>query len=59
MAKEWSDVLGCSEEKLLSLKPDEQFLLLQERGEVVSRRLDYLSDACYEGHFDDNRFYSI
>lgn len=59
MAKEWSDVLGCSEEKLRNLRPDEQYLLLQGRGEVISRRLDYLSDAHYEGHFDDNRFYSI
>lgn len=59
MAKEWSEVLGCTPERLLSMKPDEQFLLLQEQGENISRRLDYLTDPRYEGLFDDNRFYSI
>jgi type IV secretion system protein VirD4 len=58
MAKDWADVLGCSAETLLSLKPDEQFLLLQDKGEMVARRLDYLTDARYEGHYDDNRFYT-
>jgi len=58
MAKDWADVLGCSAETLLSLKSDEQFLLLQDKGEMVARRLDYLTDARYEGHFDDNRFYT-
>jgi hypothetical protein len=57
-AKEWADVLGCSAEKLLNLKPHEQFLLLPGPGEVISRRLDYLVDPRYAGHFDDNRFYT-
>lgn len=59
MAREWADVLGCSPEVLLDLKPDEQYLLLQEKGEFISRRLDYLCDARYSGHFDENRFYSL
>ncbi|MBS0202217.1 MAG: type IV secretory system conjugative DNA transfer family protein [Planctomycetes bacterium] len=59
MAKEWADVLGCSAEMLLSLKPHEQFLQLQDQGEFISRRLDYLTDPRYSGHFDDNRFYSL
>lgn len=59
MAKEWADVLGCSAEMLLSLKPHEQFLQLQDKGEFISRRLDYLTDPRYSGHFDDNRFYSL
>lgn len=59
MAKEWADVLGCSAEMLLSLKPHEQFLQLRDQGEFISRRLDYLTDPRYSGHFDDNRFYSL
>ena len=57
MAREWSDVLGCSEDALLDLKQREQILLLQNRGEMVTRRLDYLTDPRYRGLFDDNRFY--
>lgn len=59
MAREWADVLGCSPQRLLDLKPHEQFLLLQGQGERICRRLDYLSDSRYHGHFDDNRFYSM
>jgi len=59
MAREWADVLGCTPGRLLDLKPDEQFLLLQEQGERVCRRLDYLNDARYRGLYDDNRFYSL
>lgn len=58
MAREWADVLGCSVETLLNMSPREQFLLLQNRGEVIGRRLDYLTDVRYRGLFDDNRFYS-
>jgi type IV secretion system protein VirD4 len=58
MAKEWAEILGCTTEMLLSLKPHEQFLLLQEQGEFLSRRLDYLKDPHYEGKFDENRFYA-
>ena len=58
MAAEWAEVLGCSPEVLLNMKAREQFLLLQNQGEFMSRRLDYLTDARYEGHFDENWFYS-
>ena len=40
------------------MKPEEQFLLLQGKGEFISQRLDYLTDPVYEGQFDDNRFYT-
>jgi len=59
MAREWAEVLGCSPKVLLEMGPREQYLLLQEKGEFISRRLDYLTDPSYRGHFDDNRFYSI
>jgi type IV secretion system protein VirD4 len=59
MAKEWADVLGCSIDVLMNMPPHEQFLLLQEKGEFISRRLDYLSDPRYSGQFDENRFYTI
>lgn len=58
MARDWSEILGCSVDTLLSMKPEEQFLLLQGKGEFISRRLDYLTDPVYEGQFDDNRFYT-
>lgn len=58
MAREWADVLGCSTETLLNLKPNEQMLQLRGRGELRCERLDYLTDPRYEGHFDHNRFYS-
>ena len=58
MAREGADVLGCSTETLLNLKPNEQMLQLRGRGELRCERLDYLTDPRYEGHFDDNRFYS-
>jgi type IV secretion system protein VirD4 len=58
MAKEWAEILGCTPEKLLGMKPDEQFLLLQDHGECISRRLDYLTDPRYDGHYDDNQFYT-
>lgn len=57
MAREWADVLGCSSDVLLNLNSDEQLLLLQNRGEVISRRLDYLTDPRYRGLYDENRFY--
>ena len=59
MAREWADVLGCSTEMLLDMRPDEQFLLLHGQGQKICRRLDYLKDARYRGLYDDNRFYSI
>lgn len=58
MAREWAEVLGCSTESLLNLKPNEQILQLRGRGDIICERLDYLTDPQYEGHFDKNRFYS-
>lgn len=58
MARDWADVLGCSTEELLALKPNEQMLQLRGRGDLRCERLDYLVDPRYVGGFDDNRFYS-
>lgn len=57
MANDWSGYLQHSASELMNLRPEEQILLIQNRGEFRCKRLDYLNDAMFQGLYDTSRFY--
>jgi type IV secretion system protein VirD4 len=58
MASDWTEYLPLSASRLVSLKRDEQAVLVQNEGVVVSRRLNYLTDAAFAGLADPNPFHA-
>ena len=57
MAQQWGQFLGHDADALAALQPAEQVLSIHGEAEQRGRRMDYLSDACFAGRFDENRFF--
>lgn len=57
LAEQWSGYFDSPPDVLRGLKRHEQVLLIPNRGEVRSRRLNYLTDRQFVGLFDDNPLY--
>lgn len=55
MAAECAGLLGVQPEELLGLAPGEQMLYRAGEGATTARRLDYLRDRRFAGHYDVNR----
>ncbi len=58
-ANKWADHLDHSPNQLRALRADEQVVLVGDLGEFQLRRLDYLRDRCFDGLYDQNRFFAL
>lgn len=58
LAEQWSGYFDSPPEVLRQLKAQEQMLLIPGRGEVRSRRLNYLTDRRFAGMFDANPYHT-
>lgn len=53
-ASEWSGILNQSKSGLLSMNNDEQVLVLPDGSEELCKKLSYLQEPYFAGHFDKN-----
>lgn len=58
VAKELAEVIGVPASALMGMSPDEQTIVSDgEMTPCFCRKMDYLKDEIFKGHFDPNPFY--